>query len=140
MLLTQKIFNIENPKLQNNPPTELEIDEWNKLLDKHHNRGVSLQQMSGFRNRGQFEISQRTFDILTKLFSTIINTIERERKRLTLTRHNIVKSYTGRETIDESDFENLPDGMRMPIKKLNFLLLGTDFDIIDGKIVPLKKD
>ena len=78
MLLTQKIFNIENPKLQNEIPTQQEIDELNKLLDKHHNRVVSLQQMSGFRNRGQFEISQKTFDILTMLFNTMINTVKRD--------------------------------------------------------------
>ena len=78
MLLTQKIFNIENPKLQNDIPTQQEIDELNKLLDKHHNRVVSLQQMSGFRNRGQFEISQKTFDILTMLFNTMINTVKRD--------------------------------------------------------------
>lgn len=69
-----------------------------------------------------------------------INTIERERKRLSLTRHNIVKSYTGKNGIGDSDFNNLPDGMRMPIAKLNFLLLGTDFDIIDGRIIPKGND
>ena len=63
-----------------------------------------------------------------------------QRKRLTLTRHNIVKSWTGKNTIDDSDFKDLPDGMRMPITKLHFLLFGTDFDIIDSKIVPLKKE
>ena len=69
-----------------------------------------------------------------------INTIEMQRKRLTLTRHNLVKSWTGKNTIDDTDFMNLPDGMRMSIKNLNFLLLGKDFDIIDGKIVPLKNN
>lgn len=69
-----------------------------------------------------------------------INTIEMQRKRLTLTRHNIVKSWTGSNTINDYDFSDLPDGMRMPIKKLHFLLLGTDFDIIDGKIVSLRNE
>ena len=69
-----------------------------------------------------------------------INTIEMQKKRLTLTRHSLVKSWTGTNTINDSDFIGLPDGMRMPIKKLHFLLLGTDFDIIDGKIVQLKED
>ena len=44
--LTQKIFNLENPKSQNNFPTEEEIDQLDKLLDKHHNRVVFLQQLS----------------------------------------------------------------------------------------------
>lgn len=69
-----------------------------------------------------------------------INTIEMQRKRLTLTRHNLVKSWTGSNTISDTDFESLPDGMRMPITKLHFLLLGKDFDIIDGKIIPLNKE
>ncbi len=84
----------------------------------------------------QFKLEAAT--ISKRLFR--INSIERGRLRLTLTRHNIVKSYTGKETISESDYENLPDGMRMPITKLHFLLLGKDFDIIDGKIVPIKHD
>lgn len=69
-----------------------------------------------------------------------INSIERDRKRLTLTRHNIVKSWTGKNTIEDSDFKDLPDGMRMPVSKLQFLLLGTDFDIIDGKMVSVKNE
>ena len=84
----------------------------------------------------QFKLDAET--ISKRLYR--INTIEMQRKRLTLTRHNIVKSWTGKNTIDDSDFKDLPDGMRMPITKLHFLLLGTDFDIIDGKIVPLKKE
>lgn len=69
-----------------------------------------------------------------------INTIEMGKKRLTLTRHNLVKSCTGSKPINDSDFGDLPDGIRMSITKLHFLLLGKDFDIVDGKIVPLKKD
>ena len=76
--LTQKIFNLENPKSQNNFPTEEEINQLDKLLDKHHNRVVFLQQLSEFRNKGKFEISQKTFDIFDKLFNTMINTVQRD--------------------------------------------------------------
>jgi hypothetical protein len=76
--LTQKIFNLENPKSQNNFPTEEEIEQLDKLLDKHHNRVVFLQQLSEFRNKGKFEISQKTFDIFDKLFNTMINTVQRD--------------------------------------------------------------
>ena len=69
-----------------------------------------------------------------------VNTIEKKEKRMYLTRHNIVKSWTKKNTISDSDFRDLPDGMRMSITKLNFLLLGTDFDIIDGKITPIVND
>ena len=76
--LTQKIFNIEDPKAQNNIPTTDEIEQLDKLLDKHHNRVVFLQQLSEFRNKGKFEVSQKTFDIFDKLFNTMINTVQRD--------------------------------------------------------------
>lgn len=68
-----------------------------------------------------------------------INSIEQD-KRLKLTRHNLANSWTKRNSISDSDFKDLPDGMRMAIKNLNFLLLGKDFDIIDGRIVPINYD
>lgn len=80
----------------------------------------------------QYQLSAAT--VSKRLYR--INTIEMQRKRLTLTRHNLVKSWTGTNTISDSDFSNLPDGMRMSITKLNFLLLGTDFEIVNGRIVP----
>ena len=76
--LTKKIFNIEDPKAQNNIPTNDEIEQIDKLLDKHHNRVVFLQQLSEFRNKGKFEVSQKTFDIFDKLFNTMINTVQRD--------------------------------------------------------------
>ena len=76
--LTQKIFNIENKDLLSNAPTDEELEELDKLLDKHHNRVVFLQQLSEFRNKGKFEISQQTFGILSKLINTIINTVQRD--------------------------------------------------------------
>ena len=76
--LTQKILNIERQKVQKkNIPTEEEIDKLNNLLDKHDNRVVFLQQLSEFRTKGKFEISQCTFDILSKLFITIIKNAEK---------------------------------------------------------------
>ena len=76
--LTQKILNIERQKIQKkNIPTEEEIDKLNNLLDKHDNRVVFLQQLSEFRTKGKFEISQCTFDILSKLFITIIKNAEK---------------------------------------------------------------
>lgn len=68
-----------------------------------------------------------------------VNAIITKERRIYLTRHTLTKSWTGINTIDDSSFNDLPDGMRMTVSKLNFLLLGTDFDIIDGRIVPLKK-
>ena len=78
LILTKKIFNIEDPKLKNNTPTDEEIEKLNTLLDKHHNRVVFLQILSEPRGSGKFEITQLTFDILSKLLNTIINKVERD--------------------------------------------------------------
>ena len=86
--LTDKILEFENPtiKKKNNnnintisvEPTTKDIEDLNNLLDKHHSRVVFLQKLSEYRNKGKFEISQKTFDIFTKLFNTIINTVKRD--------------------------------------------------------------
>jgi len=78
--LTDKILELENPKLKKNNigPSNEEVDNLNKLLDIHHNRVVFLQKLSEYRNKGKFELTQRTFDVLSKLFNTVINTIERD--------------------------------------------------------------
>ena len=60
-------------------PKEEDIDNLNSLLDMHHNRVVFLQKLSEYRNKGKFEIIQKTFDILSRLFNTIVNTIERDK-------------------------------------------------------------
>ena len=78
LILTKKIFNIEDPKLKNNIPKDEEIEKLNTLLDKHHNRVVFLQILSEPRGSGKFEITQLTFDILSKLLNTIINKVERD--------------------------------------------------------------
>ena len=63
--LTKKIFNIENPELNN-------------LLDEHHNRVVFLQILSEPRGSGKFEITQLTFEILSKLLNTVIDKVEKD--------------------------------------------------------------
>ena len=76
--LTKKIFNIENPKHPNNIITDEEIDELNNLLDEHHNRVVFLQILSEPRGSGKFEITQLTFEILSKLLNTVIDKVEKD--------------------------------------------------------------
>ena len=63
-----------------------------------------------------------------------INSIELP-NRIKLTRHNLAESFKGRDTITDDDFNNLPDGFRKSITTLKFLLLGKDFDIINGRMV-----
>ena len=79
--LTDKILSIENGNTNKNIgfPKEEDIDNLNSLLDIHHNRVVFLQKLSEYRNKGKFEIIQKTFDILSRLFNTIVNTIERDK-------------------------------------------------------------
>ena len=76
--LTKKIFNIENPKLQKNIITDEEIEELNNLLVEHHNRVVFFTILSGPRGNGKFEITQLTFEILSKLLNTVINKVEKD--------------------------------------------------------------
>jgi len=78
--LTDKVLSLENKKSNknNNAPTKEDVDKLNSLLDIHHNRVVFLQKLSEYRNKGKFEIKQQTFDILSRLFNTIINIIERD--------------------------------------------------------------
>ena len=80
MSLTEKILNMENPKIAKNPKdmvTDDDINELNNLLDKHHNRVVFLQKLSDIRYIIS-EISKNTFQILSKLFITLVNTVERD--------------------------------------------------------------
>ena len=63
-----------------------------------------------------------------------INSIELP-NRIKLTRHNLAESFKGRDTITDDDFNNLPDGFRKSITTLKLLLLGKDFDIINGRMV-----
>jgi hypothetical protein len=78
--LTDKVLSLENKKSNknNNPPTKEDVDKLNSLLDIHHNRVVFLQKLSEYRNKGKFEIKKQTFEILSRLFNTIINIIERD--------------------------------------------------------------
>lgn len=88
----------------------------------------SKEQPEDQFNLNPAEVSKRLYRI---------NSIELP-NRIKLTRHNLAESFKGRDTINESDFDNLPDGFRKSVTTLKFLLLGTDFDILNGKIVPRK--
>ena len=79
LVLTEKMLSLEEKKSNNkNEPTDEDINELNKLLDIHSNRVVFLQKLSEYRIKGKFEFSQKTFDIFSKLFNTIIDTTERD--------------------------------------------------------------
>lgn len=61
-------------------------------------------------------------------------------KRIHLVRHILGTMPKGKALGTDADFNNLPDTIRPTVSdKLHFLLLGTDFEIINGRIVLLKE-
>ena len=70
--LSEKILKI------NNEANSTDIFNLNKLLNVHHNRVIFLEKLNEYRTKGNFEVSKNLFGILTMLFSTILNTIERD--------------------------------------------------------------
>ena len=101
--LTDKILELEDPqvKKKDKGPSKEEIETLIKLLDMHHNRVVFLQKLSEYRNKGKFDISEKTFDILSKLFNKIINTVERDNDFHSV-KNAIILSQTYYMKIDEN--------------------------------------
>ena len=56
--------------------TDEEVIEMEKLIDKKDNRYIFIQKLSQFRTRGIFELPEREYNILTKLFNKIVKIIE----------------------------------------------------------------
>ena len=66
-----KIYTNQIPKI-----TDKEVGEINKMLLKKQNRIIFIQQLSQFRTRGIFNLPEREYDILSRLFNIIAKTIE----------------------------------------------------------------
>jgi hypothetical protein len=56
--------------------TEEEVNEIDDMLKKGQNRVIFIQKLSQFRTRGIFEIPEREFNILSRLFNSIVKTVE----------------------------------------------------------------
>ena len=56
--------------------TEKEVIEMEKLIDKKENRFIFIQKLSQFRTRGIFQLPEREYNILSKLFNRIVKLIE----------------------------------------------------------------
>ena len=92
--LTERILSLENiNENKDNEPTKKDLEELNKLLDIHDNRVVFLQKLSEYRIKGKYQIKKKTFEILSNLFKTVINTIERD-KDLHSVKNAIIISQT----------------------------------------------
>ena len=78
--LTMKILSFApiNNIYKNQTPmiTNEEVLEIEKMLLKKQNRVIFIQQLSQFRTRGIFEIPEREYDILSRLFNMIAKTVE----------------------------------------------------------------
>ena len=80
-------------KFKIQPISEIEIEEINNMLDKDYIRIIFLQRLSEFRTRGIFDIPDREFSFLGKLFNTIINKSE-ESKDYNSIKNAIILSQT----------------------------------------------
>ena len=56
--------------------TEEEVKEIDEMLKKRQNRVIFIQKLSQFRTRGIFEIPEREYSILSRLFNSIAKTVE----------------------------------------------------------------
>ena len=61
-------------KIPNITPSE--VDDLDKMLRKKENRSSFIQKLSQFRTRGIFEIPEREYNILSRLFNNIVNDVE----------------------------------------------------------------
>ena len=81
--LTWKILSFADDddifKNQTQKISDKEIEEIHKMLLKKQNRVIFIQQLSQFRTRGIFNIPQREYDILSRLFNIIAKTIESDK-------------------------------------------------------------
>ena len=78
--LTLKILSFAPlSKLYSNPIpniTPQEVDEIEEMLQKKQNRVIFIQKLSQFRTRGIFDIPEREYNILCRLFNRIVKIVE----------------------------------------------------------------
>ena len=58
--------------------TEKEIKSFERLLDKHHNRVIFLQQLNNFRSTGKHLIPIKLSGIVIHFFNIILDTVKRD--------------------------------------------------------------
>ena len=71
---TSKLYSNQIP-----PITEEEVEEIDIMLLKKQNRIIFLQKLSQFRTRGIFDIPEREYNILSRLFNKISKMVENEK-------------------------------------------------------------
>ena len=80
--LTLKILSFApKSKLYSNKITKIskaEVEEFEEMLKKKQNRVIFIQQLSQFRTRGIFDIPEKEYKILSRLFNKITKLVESE--------------------------------------------------------------
>ena len=71
---TNKLYSNQVP-----PITDEEVDEIDIMLLKKQNRVIFLQKLSQFRTRGIFDIPEREYNILSRLFNKIAKIVKNEK-------------------------------------------------------------
>ena len=66
-----KLYSSQIPKI-----TDEEVEEIEKKLEKKQNRVIFIQKLSQFRTLGIFNIPEREYNILSRLFNKIAKTVE----------------------------------------------------------------
>ena len=70
---TNKIYANQIPNI-----TQEEVKEIDGMLQKKQNRVIFIQKLSQFRTRGIFEIPEKEYKILSLLFNTIVQIVEKD--------------------------------------------------------------
>ena len=68
---TNKIYSNQIPNI-----APEEVEEIDKMLQKKYNRVIFIQKLSQFRTRGIFQIPEREYKILSRLFNKIVKIVE----------------------------------------------------------------
>jgi len=71
---TNKLYSNQIPSITND-----EVEELDNMLLKKQNRVIFLQKLSQFRTRGIFDIPEREYNILSRLFNKISKMVESEK-------------------------------------------------------------
>ena len=71
---TSKLYSNQIPNI-----TDEEVNELDEMLIKKTNRVIFIQKLSQFRTRGIFEIPEREYNILSRLFNKIAKTVESDK-------------------------------------------------------------
>jgi hypothetical protein len=129
---TNKLYSNQIP-----PITDEEVEEIDIMLLKKQNRVIFFQKLSQFRTRGIFEIPEREYNILSRLFNKISKLVESEKDYESAINIIILSQtyYTVRNNKKEYLQNILMNNEYFKTKKFweNFIRYSIDKEIISSK-------